>query len=198
MANNKSIQFLRGSGHDQSVTLEAGQPYYDKTNNLLFIGKGATTIANSNPVNTLYRHRIILDINSFVETDVAVGSPIKKGNAIHAAFDILNYSDSKINTINSLTELFKKNNTPLNCISGYYDSGTLINTELYPVLDISWGTVGVDTGLQFKVLATIGGPNSASNQFPTNAYYTITFLATRISALKPMVSDTVTPLYMLQ
>lgn len=56
MAGNNSIQFLRGSGHNSSEALLPGQPYYDYTNNLLFIGGSTNTPINTaNPVGNSIR-----------------------------------------------------------------------------------------------------------------------------------------------
>ena len=38
MANNKSLQILRGNGHSSTNVPLQGQPYYDITDNLLFMG----------------------------------------------------------------------------------------------------------------------------------------------------------------
>ncbi len=50
MANNRALQFLRGSGHDKPNILNQGQPYFDYTNNLLYIGDGKTALRNLNPL----------------------------------------------------------------------------------------------------------------------------------------------------
>lgn len=46
MAGNNSIQFLRGSGHSSSAQLLPGQPYYDYSNNQLYIGGSNGTAIN--------------------------------------------------------------------------------------------------------------------------------------------------------
>lgn len=40
MAGNDAIRFLRGSGHESTQILNIGQPYFDKTNNDLYVGQG--------------------------------------------------------------------------------------------------------------------------------------------------------------
>ena len=55
MAGNNSLQMLRGTSSAISAstaTLLAGQPLYDLTNNLLYVGDGSTTqIKNKTPIN---------------------------------------------------------------------------------------------------------------------------------------------------
>lgn len=52
MANNKRIQILRGRNiKDNATELMAGQPVYDTEKNILRVGKGGETIANTKPLN---------------------------------------------------------------------------------------------------------------------------------------------------
>lgn len=44
MANNKSLQFLRGKGYNSTEVLLEGQPYYDMTHNRLYVGDGKTAL----------------------------------------------------------------------------------------------------------------------------------------------------------
>ena len=57
MANNKSIQILRGDANaianNANLVLLDGQPLYDKDNHNLYIGDGTTTLANLNTVNRI-------------------------------------------------------------------------------------------------------------------------------------------------
>lgn len=52
MAGNNAIQFLRGSGSNKSDILQDGQPYFDKTNNLLFIGKDNKKLSELSPISS--------------------------------------------------------------------------------------------------------------------------------------------------
>lgn len=45
MANNKSLQLLRGSGVSKSEVLLDGQPYWDKINKRLYVGDGSTALS---------------------------------------------------------------------------------------------------------------------------------------------------------
>ena len=52
MANNKRIQILRGKNIKNNTTeLMAGQPVYDTEKNILRVGRGGETIANTKPLN---------------------------------------------------------------------------------------------------------------------------------------------------
>ena len=46
MANNKSLQLLRGSGVSKSEVLLDGQPYWDKINKRLYVGDGSTALSS--------------------------------------------------------------------------------------------------------------------------------------------------------
>lgn len=56
MAGNDAIHFLRGDGHNKSAKLLAGQPYFDYTNNLLYVGgkSGNDSISSLVPINAFY------------------------------------------------------------------------------------------------------------------------------------------------
>lgn len=54
MANNGAIQFLRGSGHNKTDVLKDGQPYFDRNNNLLYVGLGTGGLNTLTPVNAFY------------------------------------------------------------------------------------------------------------------------------------------------
>lgn len=61
MANNKSIQILRGNAsaiaNNADLVLLDGQPLYDKDNHNLYIGDGTTTLSNLNTVNYIKTNR---------------------------------------------------------------------------------------------------------------------------------------------
>ena len=73
MANNKSIQLLRGNANaitnNADLVLLDGQPLYDKVNHNLYIGDGTTTLANLNTVN-------------YIKTDMSLGTVAICNNAI--------------------------------------------------------------------------------------------------------------------
>ena len=72
MANNQSLQILRGSGHSSSTVLLDGQPYYDKENRYLYIGNGRTALSGLSPVTTndiagsryVYLHKTMITIKN--------------------------------------------------------------------------------------------------------------------------------------
>ncbi len=63
MANNKSIQLLRGNGLSSNQVLLTGQPYYDMENNNLYIGN--TNNAAINAVDSI--HSISFNIQAYWE-----------------------------------------------------------------------------------------------------------------------------------
>ena len=75
MANNKSIQILRGDANaianNPELVLLDGQPLYDKDNHNLYIGDGTTTLANLNTVN-------------YIKTDI-ISSTVAIGNNASAS-----------------------------------------------------------------------------------------------------------------
>lgn len=220
MANNQSLQILRGSGHSSSTVLLDGQPYYDKKNNLLFVGDGRRTIAELLPVNTLYLHAISFGDIKYSKTGTGYGD-IPEGTLKYFSFCIINNSSTIITNVNELIEQFEKMLT--NSAKIYHQdytqwrvvisllggSGTFAITgdstsSNYPVIGGDVQIVSEDkiyddnNPLVFKeldasILTNLGG-GYGNNKLPKNMSYGINFSKDKLLELNPFIYDTVVPL----
>ena len=178
MANNKSIQILRGNGHDQDTVLLNGQLYYDQTYNLLFCGQGGYNIKTLKPVNNLYIHSFYTQLKKNNDTYDMYFSMINHYSQPIKSWDELwAYCASTINPC--LTNIVAGSVTP-SYMGLFFDvygqirdstqmQGTLLQYSIINGLSLGFIGGGSDTVVLDNF--TIWSIQMAPSKFDTNAAY---------------------------